>query len=357
MKDDSYTVPIEGIIYRSFVKHARLQQIVYETFSNSSIATACSLDIFVDMYSILKQIFSEHFRTIIDDYTAIVTCIINLCSHYRHFFRSLGVETKFYLICSLNIHETNSLFVSEYNAVFKEKSNIQMFRNLYNNNIELLELIVPYLPGIYFIKSDKNYETSVIMANLIEKLDPTLPKMILSRDLYPIQLCALYPYVSYLYPLKSRGEDNSLMVPISEKYDFREKFWWLVAHCRNYTTYNELLSVSPLNFSILSAMSKAPERNLSSVFKTPYCIRILNQIVGTEDIRVNPAQLYEKDDKISISTIESRYKVLDVPFMLNYYKQDPESSHIQLLDLRDDSAINHINAKFFSKNPIDLQRL
>ena len=62
-------------------------------------------------------------------------------------------------------------------------------------------------------------------------------------------------------------------------------------------------------------------------------------------------------NNIQVALIESRLKALDVQYMLPFYKQDPESQTIQFKNLRDDVMINHINSKFLSNNPIDLQKL
>ena len=74
-------VSVESIIYGSFVKYDRLEQQVFNTYSNSPIASATNLNIFVDVYSVLKSMFSDHYRTEISDNTSITSGLINLCSH------------------------------------------------------------------------------------------------------------------------------------------------------------------------------------------------------------------------------------------------------------------------------------
>lgn len=114
-------VPVETILYGSFVKMDRMQQLTVNTFSNTSIASATNLNIFIDLYSVLKSIFSESYRTDISDYTSITSGIVNMCSHYRTFFKRLSVRTKFYLIYSFNTCDINRKFVAGYNQKFYEK--------------------------------------------------------------------------------------------------------------------------------------------------------------------------------------------------------------------------------------------
>ena len=352
-------VSVENIIYRSFVKYNRLSKIVYDTFSNTSIASATKLNIFIDLYSVLKSIFSEHYRTDISDYTAITTGIINMCSHYRGFFRNLSVDTKFYLIFSFNTCDINRKFVAGYNEEFMRKSEIKIFNEVAMNNFELLDLLCPYLPNIFFIKSPRNFESSVVIANLIETLNDGNPNLIISKDIYPLQLCVMYPYTSFLYPFKINGEDLSTMIPINEKQSFRFEFWNLVSSIRK-TDIRSIGSISPINFSLFSAMGRFPERSMKSLINVASIRNIILSLIGENDIKIIPKQLYENNEllsKIPVALIESRFKALDIDFMLPYYRNDPESKCIELKNLKDNSAINTINSRFFSHNPIDVNKL
>ena len=49
---DKYTTTVDNIIYGSFVKNDRLDTIVYEAFSNTSIASATELNVFIDIYTL-----------------------------------------------------------------------------------------------------------------------------------------------------------------------------------------------------------------------------------------------------------------------------------------------------------------
>lgn len=353
---------VENIIYGSFVKMNRLQDITIETFSNTSIASATELNVFIDIYSVLKTIFSESYRTNIDDYTAITSCLINMCGHYRTFFRTLSVKTKFFLVFSFNTCDINEKFVAGYNNSFKKKSEIPLFNKLANDNFELLETICPYLPDIFFIRSLRNYESAVIMANLIEKVNANhpAPNLIISKDLYPIQLCYLYPYTSYLYPIKRIGSDESIMIPISEKASaFRYQFWNLISRIRK-ISLDSIGNISPVNFPLFSAMNRFPERGINGLINISETRNTIMKIVGSEDIKILPKQLYddvEISSKLPVAIIESRLKALDVEFMLPYYRNDPESISIKLENRNDSSTLNMINSKYFSKNPMELGRL
>ena len=355
----SYAPKVEDIIFGSYVKKDRLTQIVYDTFSGTSISEATELNIFIDLYSVLHQIFSSKYRTVISSSTSITTGLINMCAHYRSFFRTLGVKTKFYLIYSNNTCDVNEKFVYKYNCQFKEKSKIPMFKKIVEENFSLLNLLCPYLPDIFFVSSVRNYEVSVIIAYIIRRLNDGLPNLIISRDMYPMQLCTMFPYTSMLYPYKTKGHDISMMIPLTEKSNHRQIFWDVVAAKRK-VQVNKLYDISPINFSLFGAMTRFPERYLLPVVNVDTARKIIDSIVGKEDIRITIQQLYSNPKIMSIlpvSIIVSRYKALDVEFMLAYYEADIESKELKFENLHDDGTMNLINAKYFANNPIDLINL
>ena len=357
--DDIKRFNTDQIIYGSYVKHNKLDQLVYDAFSNTSIADATNLNIFVDLYSVLKPVFSEHYRTDIPALTIITSCLINLCGHYRSFFRSLKVNTTFYMIYSDNTSDINRKLVAGYNDSFLQKSQIKQYRDFVNSNFDMLNLLCPYLPDIHFIRSTENYEVAVIIAGIIEKLNDGNPNLIISKDLYPLQLTTLYPYTSYLFPLKSRFGDESIMIPISEKLSFRKEFWNLYTRKRHSANLENLMKISPCNFSLYSALFRFPERNISRLADPRKAVKIIQSIVGEEDIRINSEILNSNEEILNNYPLTiSRFNALDVLYSLYYYKASPEYKSLQFINLRDDAKINQIcSMDVFVNNPIDLNSL
>ena len=354
------TVSCDDIIRGSYVRYDRLSKITFETYGGSSIANATELNVFVDLYSIMHSIFSESGKTVTTNYTDITSAIINMVGHYREFFRRMQVRTRFFLIFSYNTCDINRKFIAEYNEVFRAKSEIKKYNKLAEDNFNLLNLLCPYLPDIFFIKSVRNYEVSVIISHLIDRFGTNIPNLIISKDLYPIQLCGLHPYTSYLRPFKYRQEDNSVMIPISEKPSFRYDFWKFVADYRK-VMIESMDNISALNFPLVMALNVFPERNIKgAICNISYAIKLVYDMVQDNEVKILPSQLYTNEymaTNIPISKVEARMNTLDVSFMRSYYDNDPESKSIKLDNLNDSAAVNNINAKFFKDNPINLSLL
>ena len=86
---NQYQINLASAIYGSYVKKAVLTDLVYNTYSNSSIAEATELNIFIDLNSVMHPLYSEHNRILFENITDLSSGIINMCAHYRSFFREL----------------------------------------------------------------------------------------------------------------------------------------------------------------------------------------------------------------------------------------------------------------------------
>lgn len=366
INSDLYLRSVGQLIGSSLVRGQTLRQLVYETYGDSSIADATKLNIFIDLASILHPLYSEHHRVIAENITDISSNIINLCGHYRNFFRSaLGVDTRIFLIFTNNTCEINRKFIGNYNSEIIRKISICSTNKMISTNMKLLEILCPYLPAIYYIDSPNQFEASVIIADIIEKLNDPNPNLIISHDMYPLQLCALYKWTSYLYPRKSRlgGEiqDTSWMIPVNDKNCFRAEFWRKFASYRKLadSTYNSLCKISPINYALLNSIIPFPERNLKAIAMFPSAIKFINHLVGSEDIKISSSQFMNDPELVSkypIANIEARYKAMDIQYMLPFYRNSPESQ-LKMIDLDDIGTVNTICSKYYSNNPIDLQKL
>lgn len=367
IKGDLYLRSANQLIGSSYTRLETLNGLIYNTYGNSSIANATKLNIFLDLSSILHPLYSEHNRVIIENVTDISSTIINMCGHYRDFFRSnLGVDTRIFIIDTTNTCKINIKFVGEYNSEIIRKMQICSTTKLIRNNMKLLEILCPYLPAIYYINSPEGYEASVIIASIIERLNDPNPNLIISHDMYPMQLCAQYKWTSYLYPKKSRLDgnivDSSWMIPVNDKPGFREEFWRQYCITKKYSqgTYEALCKISPINYPLLISMYPFLERSLKAVVSNSAAIKFIYSIVGEEDIKIQPIQFMNNPDLVSkypVAIIESRLKAMDVQYMLPLYMNSPECNNFKMIDLDDISSVNNICAKYYANNPIDLQKL
>jgi len=354
-------ISVEGVISQYFVRYDKLSQLIPYAFKGS---TATELNIYIDLYSIYHTLYSRSFITEIGDYTDFTSMIINMCAHYRSYFKYIGVHTKIFIISSFNIPAINSTIIPEYNSTMKDKLKNTVVGNMVNLNIELLNILCPYLPDIFFFKSD--YESSCTIFELINR-DINTPSLIITKDLYPFQISNLVDNVAVLVPSKHYPDDTSYIIAPrnSEGNTHRESYWISVILKTNKksTSYDNMLSISPYNQILLHSINSYPSRDIKKCLRNiNVSKRIIEQVTLGQDIQLSPADLFNMIDPNTFTEeekiiIQNRYNTLNVMYQNIYYQSSVEPKTIQLLNLHDPDTINVINSKYFSKNPIDIFRL
>lgn len=347
-------VSTQMILTSNFVKYQKLSELVLHMFSGSK---ATSLNLYIDLYGVVKTLFSDSYRTDISDYTASTSTILNMCGHYKSFFKSLGVNAKIFLIFSYNTCEINRKLVSDYNSKFIKKMGNSMILEMVDLNNGLLETICPFLPNIYFLKTE--FESSVLIDYLIRTGDGN-PNLIISKDIYPIQLTDLHDNTGFIKPKKLNGEDVSLCIAPKDNVYHIDDFWTLYCAARGntYTPSRSSIHIHPVNFSLLAAMTRFPERSLNTLTNITFANKSIFNIVGREPVKLSINSLEESTTlPFAPQIADSRHKSLDVLYFRPIYDDSIESKAIYLNDLEDPASVNMICAEYFKNNPVDLTRL
>ena len=346
-------ISISQLINYSCVRYSRLTDLINSEYANSN---ANNINLYIDLYSILKPLYSSNL--IIDDYTEITSCIINMCAHYRYFFRSrYNVETKIYLIWSSNIPYKNKNVYSEYNSKFEytARTNTKI-TSLINDNLELLNILCPYIPDIMYVTD--LYETGVIAQYISEMQDNyEIPGLFITRDIYNFQLAKGDYSMKVLVPSKqtinNEFVDNSFIVN-------NLNACYLYANKLKVTIDEERLIQSEL-LSLLMALSRVPSRNIISLYNLPKAYKSILDLLDSKIIYYS--HLYETDPvanylHIYPDSLKARYFICDIKSQLIHYQIDPAINiHQSMINLYDPDEVKMINNKYFQKYPLDLDRL
>ena len=353
-------VPVEYIITRYFVKYQKMNELISFAFSGSK---ANYINLYIDLYGVYKTLFSRTYRTDISDYTAFTSIIINMCSHYRAYFKGLGVYCKIFLISSYNIPEINSKFVAGYNKTFIDKLKNKQVQEMVDLNTQLLEILCPYLPDIHFLKTE--FESTILMKYIISKElseGNNNPNIILSSDIYPMQLCNEFENTVFLRPKKLNGEDISMITAPKGHNMYESSFWSIICRERD-TLMSDIseVSISPSNYTLLMTLNRFPERNIKNLIHFRQANKIIFSVIGSQPIKLNIDTLYQNSPELinhfPFEILSSRYKVLDSEYQYLLFENSVEPHVIHYENLSDPIAVQMINSQYFEKNPIDLFRL
>ena len=358
---NSKVMPIEMILYRYFVKYERLDQIIKYALSHSK---ACGANLFIDLYGLYRTICSRTYASECTNYISFVPTLVNMCAHYRTYFKQMRVYPKIFIISGYNVPDISRKFVAEYNKTMIDKLKNDKAQDIVNFNTQVLEILCPYLPDIHFIHNN-NFESSVIMKHIIEteiSNGNNNPNIIISSDIYPMQLCYQYTDTVFIKPNKSQGIDSSMITCIRENPNFINSFWKLIASSRSQITTGENeVKISPVNYSLMSALTRFPERDIKTSIRFDIAQRSIYNIIGSDNVILMPEVVYnstpEINTKMSLNTLESRFKVLDLQYQYTLFNQSIDKSVIHYENLNDPEAVKLINDTYYQDNPIDIFHL
>lgn len=358
-------LPLEIIVGSNYVKYDKLSELIFQSYNRSN---ATVLNIFVDLYSVLKPLFSNKDTGVVYEKSSTVELsadIINLCAHYRSFFYKQGVETRFYLIFGTNSPEANQILCPGYNrdfiGAYVAKKEI---REMVVKNLDLLKVLCESLPGIYFFDIGTNEVCGFIefllrKFNLNDKiLNPQMENMIISKDILPLQLVS--SGCTILRPKKSKGIDSSFIIN-------HNNFWTaFMVQMRNIASHSAVFKQLDVGyFANILAMTRVPERCMSAIKNIPVAYDILSKGVELgylQNSDYSQATINKVLEILGVNTnyttLEMRWKAISSKFAADYIiPNNPVLANVQLVDIHDPNGVRRICSQYYDKSPIDLDRL
>lgn len=352
---------IDGMVFSNAVRYEHLRELINYAFVGS---TANNINIYIDMYPIVRSIYSDTYQVVVDDYIGLAANIINLCGHYRSFFRhSYGVESTIYIVCGKNCPALNDRLVPGYNKVMYNRLEgpiRSVMDDMTKTNFNILNLLCPYLPDIHFINTE--YETGVVIGYLINKQkDKNIPNLIISKDIYPLQLVTQYPNTYFIRPYKDGpGRDISIILkPIFSQAE-ADEFWKFYLNNRRSKTDNT--AIHPINIVPVATMCGMSERSITSRINLQTVLSMIMQIIGATPVECSLSSIYqsfpELETKVPIIEMENRYHAINIPYQVEaVYKDSVEAKTMHLENKHDDAAVRLLSSKYFENTPLNLDSL
>ena len=351
------------MLYSSYIRYDRMYEMTRFAFHGYD---SDHVNVYVDVYSMLKILYSRYQNMEIRDSYAIASCMINLAIHIRGYFESRHRTTStIYLIyggARLVPQLLNNL--PEYNSknILMEDSDSRI-KDLIKDNLEVMRILCPYLNDIFCVVDDNN-EFSAISAYLIQKQNPNIPNVIYSKSQLAYQLVAYFPKTFLYRPKKSRGEDVSWVVTKStliDAYRFGELKLKKETVPINYKLLNIYQTISGLKDRSITGLINAT----NSVAKIKFLVdsRLLldgynSPAVIRENSNNNICKVFET---IGLQEDEClrRLSVIDLQSQTVVYSLGPSVMELSraIVNLYDPDTVKAINNKYFDKYPLDLNRV
>lgn len=346
-----YAIKSEQIIGSYAVKYSTLVPLINQHYAGSD---ATVINIFIDLATMFKTIAHGPVTT---NSFSLAASIINLCAHYRNFFKEYyKTDTNFFLIFS-NMDDSSCI-----NKKFYPNYGRDIFGNNPSVNdsiiesMNLLDLLVPYINDIGFYKT--NYEFGVKVLDIVSHY--SCPNLIVTKDPYNLQLVSEeVGFVNILRCQKDKDKDISYIVDTSQA---------IPELCKRRKANLPDIWINPSLISLIYALSRLPERNMSGLFQTPKTLKALSQAIQygsilnerSVDIWYICKTLSENKwlDVKDPNLVEMRFKAADIESQYFIYTHDPKEEKFNgIKNLYDPTAVKEISVKYFKDYPLDLNVL
>ena len=360
--DNVYMPNAADILYGSYIRYDRMYEMTKFAFYGKTDIK--NLNVYIDVYSIIRSLYSKGSNISIKDSYAIASCIINLAIHIRAYFDTRhGIATKVYIIYGGARPREAFVNFYKYNEknIIMEDSNYYM-KELIKDNLDVLSILCPYLYDIFCIVDYEN-EFSVIASHLINQLDKN-PNIIYSKDALSYQLVAFKPYTFMFRPKKRSNEDVSWVVTKSTLY--------------NAYRYGELSIDRKIDtkldvrmFSIYQSIAGIRSRSIKSTKNANSTILLLEKAVA-ENIfsngynansifysNPNPFEILFKDTKVNPTLVTGIFASTDLGYQTMLYESSiaAKNTASNIINLYNPQEIRNINDKYFQQYPLDLNRV
>ena len=363
--DPNYYPNAADILYGSYIRYDRLYEMTYYAFYGKTDSS--DVNIFIDVYSILKSLFQRGRNIRITDSYCIASCIINLAIHLRaYFYTRHHVNTKLFIIYG-GARPSNAISVyPSYNI-----KNIQMedsndyLKQLVRDNMEVINILCPYLDDIFAIVDYEN-EFSVIASAIIDDMNADagykVPNIIYSKDQLAYQLVAFKPRTFLYRPKKRANMDCSWVVTKSTLYD-SYRYGELELKQQSTST-----SLDVRMFSIYQGIAGVKSRSVSSFRNGNVTIKLLEKAVseGVFSMGYNLGALIRDQSLLKIQdknppppdTI-NKISAIDLDHQTMLYKSTPAYIGLptSIINLYNPQEIRNINDRYFQVYPLDLNRV
>lgn len=349
-----YQQTLEQIVNSNAIKYDRLSKLIDWHYKGSEEGI---VNLFIDLGYIIKSIGKS--LEVIDQYNYI-SCILNLCGHYRNFFKSrYGVYTRIYILSPENMDcIDNKLFAAGYSYWDMSKCSSKVLDTINVHCTMLLAVICNYIEDITFIPY-QNIEfgvmvTDIVNYNITNGLGGT--NIIITKDIYNYQL--VDDNNTILRPLKRNGEDESYLINRLNCIQ-----WFL--HNRKVSQRQWYLQNDLLSFIL--ACTRTPERNIRNILKIPTMLTALEDAISKNEI-VNG---YQNDIKYSVSVLnnrlvtkldpvitESLFNAIDIKIQFLRYINSPNVKRFNgILNQYNPAELQNVNETYFKKFPIIFENL
>ena len=348
----------ESLIGSYYVRYERLKELILSNFENSKDD---QLDIYIDIYSILKSICRYNSNQLeYRDRFFIASGLVNMCAHYREYFKTRHqVTTRFFLInstCDEIIQNLNQKYVQDYRKDYGNNFD-SYYHKLFIDNMDVLQKLYPFLPGIYYIEVPFEFREASLSIMAYEKI--SYPAIVITKDIFNLTMLSLRKNLVILRPHKDNKNGNG----IDDSYIINELNWFSYLCKERKVVIDQCEPLPPYLIPMILSLSKCPERNIKRLYNLDIVYKRIKEMLFEDMYNVCyyrsgleefcNAFINGIRTKKNPMIILDRFKIMDYSII--------DTNNIGLWYHRTEMAgmntLKELNETLFKNCPLDIQSL
>lgn len=362
----SYEKNHYNLLLMFYPRYDVLKQEMTKFFYRGQLVERGLIDLYIDLNSMVAPVISRN-DYVSDDPLSIASSIINIAAHMRNFYATrYGIYTRIYLIYGNTRPDSAAAILPDYNAHFAMEQEAKSYiRDMVEENMKYVDMIVKYIPNVYFISS-KDTEPGVLIRSTMkivagfDKANPKLngckiPRYVLSKDSHTFQVAATCNSTHIIRPKKTNvGDITSTM----SYFDFYSKFVW-----QNNLKTKIGIGISPELYSMYLALAGCRNRYIRGIMNYNSADKLIHSLISS-GIIINGYNIRPSVDPSFATEIgldpsamfTERFNVIDILHQEILFSTMPSYHNIKssLVDMYDPEAVKDINNRYFRKYPLDL---
>ena len=350
--------PYNYLSYLSLTKYSMLTDIVNTYYVGSD---SDYIDLYVDLTSFINILTTNNAELDKKDELYIAAWVINLCAHYKRFFKTrYGVTATIFLIyrdLNDNGAEYRRVICPEYTRSITDAR----YSNTVVLNINMLKDIVQYIPNVELVRT--RYEFG-LKALFIKATRDNIPSMIISEDIINTQLAVKNDKadVCILYPKKNKQCDTSYLITQDNAiYNFINKY----KRCQVTPLFTQN---AHYYIPVMMAMTGYSKRGFKSIYNITECVNGINTLISNGMIRDGDpttidrflaliSSIYPKKVPYNKHIID-RFMCLNFSFQYSFFNDSTDiDPYIGPVYLHNPQAIYEVNDKVFKNYELDVLNL
>ena len=345
---------MERIFNAYKIRYAILNQELLPIRASRNIRT---INIFINVddffHKLHRPITDREFQTTGKNVSKqVVSNIINLAAHYKHWAVKEHLSPTIYLTYTTSKVFRNSMKISNYRNHYSkitDMNNPEFFyiNSAMNDSFSILQIITKYIPRVYAI--DSNYVEPSLLPLYLSEVTPTDYNLLISRDEYDLQ----YTHLDKWGVIIPKAEFSSLIVSGT-----------LWKHLQEKEKINDNFYYHPETFLWAKAIVGDKYRSIPKLTRTSWktVIKYLEECSSNDNNSIEILELQLK----RLADYISKKKIEDTDFNSNLFctsikhqfdsllEVDKIMIRQQITDMEDVRSLQQANTTIFKEFPLNL---